>query len=197
MAANPGQPSGQNLLQRILNIENLLGINGASNALFRVADANGVQRVRIGLLPNGDYGVLFNDTLGNQQELLPTVSSFYAGNLTTSSGSFVTIANSPSVKAYLGASGDAIVSASCNFNVSTSGIVQLLIDGTSPGANAGEILFCILGAPGAVSVAATIKMSNLFQQTFSPNQSHTFTLKYLSGSSSITCAQNSLTVTPI
>ena len=197
MMAASNVPTGDALLARIINLENLLGINSAGQALFTVRDVNGLQRIRIGFLPNGDYGVLFNDTLGNQQELLPTVSSFYAGNLTTSSGSFVTIANSPSVKAYLGASGDAIVSASCNFNVSTSGIVQLLIDGTSPGANAGEILFCLLGAPGAVSVAATIKVSNLFQQTFSPNQSHTFTLKYLSGSSSITCAQNSLTVTPI
>lgn len=134
MAANPGQPSGQNLLQRILNIENLLGINGASNALFRVADANGVQRVRIGLLPNGDYGILFNDVLGNTQELLPTVTSFAFSNLSTSSTTPATVAGSPSVTFELGASGNAIVSVGSNISSSSAGVgglVYIVLDGVT------------------------------------------------------------------
>ena len=171
----PGnRPTGDALLQRIATLEAIVGITG-----------------------RGAGGLSFPSPANQQPQVFPAVSSFYAGNLTTSSGSFVTITNSPSVTTYLGASGDAIISVSCNFNVSTSGIVQLLVDGKAPGANAGEILFCLLGAPGAVSVAATVKVSNLFQQTFTPNLLHTFTLKYLSGSGSITCAQNSLTVSPI
>jgi hypothetical protein len=142
MAANPSVPSGQATLARIQNVENLLGINGAANALFRVLDANGMQRVRIGLLPNGDYGILFADTTGVVQELLPTYAASVAGLVTcvTNGGLFTT---GPSVTAVIGASGKALVRISgfaTNSNGANNGTVQLALGGANYGTTNGPYL---------------------------------------------------------
>jgi hypothetical protein len=203
MAANPGQPSGQNLLQRILNIENLLGINGASNALFRVADANGVQRIRIGLLPNGDYGILLNDLLGNVQELLPAVSSFWINALQTSSVSPVTIASSPSVTIDLGNSGDCYVELASQITGQASGdqgFVYCYVDGANViGSNN---TWCLQGGygPYSQSMFVKFKLSQALGKTLTPG-SHTFTLKYAASPGGVgnlvDFEFNVLTITPI
>jgi hypothetical protein len=89
MAGNPNAAI-EPILSRITNLENLLGVNGP-NANFTVKDANGIQRVRVGYLPNQDYGILFADILGNTQELLPISQQYYAPEYNTSSTSPVTI----------------------------------------------------------------------------------------------------------
>ena len=48
-------------------------------------------RVQLGLLGNGDYGILLQDSLGNQQELLPAIGEFDFGGVTTNSTTPVTL----------------------------------------------------------------------------------------------------------
>lgn len=199
MVANRAIPSGDYLLKRILYLENLMGINGAGNALFSVADANGIRRVQVGALANGDYGILLRDLLGNVQELLPLKSSFYNSQLSVSSTSPTTVANSPSVTVDIGASGDAILSLGANISSNSAGVgglVYPLIDGALTPV-AGNTWLLYNNYTGNVSCFVEVQVSQFFGHTLTPG-SHTFTLKYstaLSGTAIFTA--NVLKVQPI
>ncbi len=103
------------------NNDELVNIDGSG---LKVFDPSGNLRTFLGHLANGDYGMavysLAND--GTYQEVLPPKSNF-GGNTSqnTTSASPVALSNSPSVTATVGASGNAVITASG------------LLDGTSSG----------------------------------------------------------------
>ncbi len=115
-------PESPELLQRIQNIEAMLGITGhnAGNGPgqpnsqeitgnHKIRDANGILRVVVGQLPSGDYGYYTADPNGKSNEIWPTSSAYYQATLTTASATPVSLANSPTVECYIGASADALV----------------------------------------------------------------------------------------
>ena len=192
-------PTGDALLARIINMENLLGINSAGQALFTVRDVNGLQRIRIGFLPNGDYGVLFSDTLGNQQELLPAVRSFYAAQLSTSSTSPATLGSAPSVTAVIGASGDAVLEFGSNISASGAGVGGLVypeLDGALTTVAGNQWLLYNLNQSNATCYASVLA-SQFFGKKLTPG-SHTFTQQYsVHAAGTALFTANVLAVTPI
>ena len=132
-------PAGPGLLQRIINLETALGIQGANaSAYFTVNDANRVARARIGYLPTGDYGIQVQDQLGNHQEVQPVVSGYHDGALTTTSGTFVSLSDFGTLAVNLGASGDALITICAYISVTTGGTagrIGLSINGAAPAAN--------------------------------------------------------------
>jgi hypothetical protein len=195
------QPSGPELLSRIVNIENKLGIQGSNPlAFFAVTDTTGLQRVRVGFLPNGDYGVLVADTLGNTEEYLPTSSAFNNSVISVSSLTYASPAGSPSVTAIIGKSGNARIEVGSSIFTSggASGYVGLTVDGA--------VAFT---SPVLVQAAAAIAASNYgarLLETWTVAQGgpglltpgeHTFTLAYAAGSGGATFEANFLAVQPL
>lgn len=84
-------------------------------------DTAGHKRVAVGQLLNGDYGLQIVDLLGNQQELLPAVTSFNGNTLTTNSAVAAAITGGPSVSFDLGANLDADVLVSAQLTTAGSG----------------------------------------------------------------------------
>ena len=195
-----GIPTGNALLQRILVLETKLGIQGANGqAFFAANDQNGIQRVRVGYLPNGDYGVWVSDTLGNVQEFLPTVSSFYAAQLSTSSTTPATLSSAPSVTAIIGASGDAIIEMGANISASGAGIGGLVypeIDGALTTVAGNQWLLYNLNQSNATCYASVL-VSQFFGSKLTAG-SHTFTQKYsVHSAGTALFTANVLKVTPI
>lgn len=195
-----GVPSGNALLQRITNLETMLGVQGATGqAFFPVRDANGVQRVRVGYLPNGDYGLWVSDTLGNVQEFLPTVTSFYASQLSTSSTTPATLANAPSVSVIIGANGDAIIEMGSNISASGAGIgglVYPMLDGSLTSVAGNQWLLYNLNQSNATCYAAVLA-SQFFGSKLTPGK-HTFTQQYsVHAAGTALFTANVIKVTPI
>lgn len=149
------------------------------NGSIVVADSNNKTRVVIGQLPSGDYGVEVLDPNGNGRELLTTYQSFVelnpSGNQTwQSSSTLPALPNGgPSVTAYLGASGDALITVCATIWVSggNGGFVGLQVDGTNVGNY--ELLQC--QSLSAVSGSVTFQMSKFpGMATVTPNSTHTF-----------------------
>jgi hypothetical protein len=199
---------GNELLQRILVIENALGIQASGTSLsgFTIRDNNGESRVRIGALPNGDYGMLlFDPNTGATQETLPgkVANVLSTTALTTTSTSPVSIAGTPTVVCTLGASGSALVRMSSllalpSGNTSTiiGGWCQLEIDGS--------LRLPVLGAQYSVTAAEPFGgflgtvTSEYLSTGWAPDEEHTFTVKFYSESGqSITFYGLTLTVQPI
>lgn len=195
----------QVLEQRIHALEQKLGAAGANpQAFFSVFDANGVQRVRVGYLPNGDYGVSLADTIGNQEELLPVSSSYYDGFISPGTAgvtttSYTLFANAPTVTSVIGASGDAIITASAfvtNPNGGT-GDAALVVDGGAPA------LMIASGSASAAIACATTSVRRLVTWTSGPGLltpgEHTFVLYYKTDNAShnIGFTGNYLSVEPL
>lgn len=124
--------------------QRLRSLETQQNSLWR--DAEGNPRLQIGLLPNGDYGFATyspaND--GTYQEVRPLEAASAAGGVTTAAGGFaLTDLGGPAVTATIGATGKALVLASC----------EALITGGS-GADAA---YCALMVDGsfAASIGST------------------------------------------
>jgi hypothetical protein len=174
------------LLRELVTLKNRVhALESQTN--FAVRDGTGAARVQCGLLPTGDYGFQTTDPLGNTQEIITPVTSTYGGNLTTSSATMTTIANSPSVTAWIGASGDFELTISALvFPTSTDfANVNLLIDGTTAW---GPVLQVNgVGAFPSVTMSRWIESGNAGLAI----GSHTFALRYQSTSGSASTWQNS------
>jgi hypothetical protein len=116
-------PSADNYLnQTIKNLQTQVASLSTQLVLgTQVYDSNGVIRVsvgvtppatpaspsvEVGLLTNGDYGVLITDILGNSAEVNPEVISQAAGPFTCSTLAWQTVSGGPSVTVVCGASGN-------------------------------------------------------------------------------------------
>lgn len=163
-----------------------------------VYDSTGKQRAMLGLLPSGDYGLAVQDPTGHSIEVWPPTAAY--GNLTgtVSSTTPVAASGAPSVTAYFGASGDAIVTIGSYIGTPLtggSGLVYLSIDGGA----ANE--FIEAGTPSAgvaENVSSTRRLSQWLGVTLTPNTSHTFSLEFSSTSGNpTTFAALSILVQPI
>lgn len=161
---------------------------------LRSFDSAGRERVRVGHLASGDYGLNVNDPNGNGRELLPTYQSFVelapGGTVwTTTNGaaSPVAPAGGPSVTAYVGASGDALVAVSASMWISAGNgaNVGLAIDGTLHGSYPVLQTASLAGVPGSVTFQLT-KFPGIAALT--PNTTHTFSLLIWSSSGGATAS---------
>lgn len=160
----------------------LQGLSDQIEALGRqqgtvVVDSQLRVRVQVGLLANGDYGILLVDTQGNQQELLPAVRSFNVSTLSVTSTSYSSPAGSPSVTAVLGQSGDALITVCANIgttNVNDTGQVGITVDGGT------TYNVLLLGdTAGIVQGSCSLEVSvvELVGAPLTPG-THTFTMAY-------------------
>ena len=201
-------PESPELLQRLQNIERILGITGQNvgngpgvpnsqeiTGQHKIRDANGLLRVVVGQLPSGDYGYYTADPNGVAKEIWPTssASGLTASAGTTTSSAFGTLASSPIVEAYLGASGDAIVDISVTVvtaATSGGGEAQLYIDGVEAPL-AAEIV--VVGNSLQISAACPNRLRDIgFLQT--PNTTHTFSLQYRSTTNTISNSFSDATI---
>ena len=142
------------LLQRLSVIEDILGIgeviepgaatitpSSATNwsmapgTAITFYDTAGISRVILGALPSGDYGLQVTDPTDVANEIWPVSSGFALGSNTSSNTPVSLGADSPTVDAFIGASGDAIVTCTASIYAASSPLVanvNLAIDGTSP-----------------------------------------------------------------
>lgn len=161
-------------LERTSQLDN----SSITNGSLTVFDADRNQRVILGKLPNGDYGLLFIDSAGNAQELLPKISRFAAGTLSTTSLTYTTIAGQPAtITADIGAHGDAEITVGALVavtNVNDTAFVGLSVDG-APAST------CLELSSTASIIAATTTLSFLASEVvgslLSPGP-HTFGLQF-------------------
>ena len=180
---------------------------------YVMVDKNGNLRLQLGLLQNGDYGILMQDASGNHQELLPSVSAFENSALSLTGFGPSTISGSPSVTANIGASGNAKITLATQITLPASGgtsstpcygAVLIVIDGSGA---YGEAYFGVRvgsagnSVTGTASVAQVMSLQGLLNGGTLTEGSHTFSLIYVadSGSSSNVTffSQNYLEVQPI
>lgn len=172
-------------------------------------DAEGRERVRLGQLPGGDYGLRVTDPAGIAREVLPVAAASTEGDLTTSSTSLVALAGSPSVSAYIGASGDALVTVSATILTPTitspadvGGSIALSVDGSSSGLNWVQAGFNGGSYPSALPATQwPVSSAQLLSQTVgtvAPGE-HTFGLEYasLGAGKSVTFFAIAIVVQPI
>ena len=159
---------------------------------YHVYDGSGTERVRLGLLANGDYGLQVIDTLGNSEEILPAVQQFVSTQITVTSQTYVS-QGGPSVTAVVGASGKVKVEASAFVAANAASVgawVALAIDGTP-----------VLDLTEVDSAGGQITTSFAFNgiRTGLSAGSHTFELyyKWTSASGNANFSNRSLLVTPI
>ena len=109
---------------------------------FVVTDASGRIRTRLGLLGNGDFGFTVTDPAGVTREVFPISAASSGSTFSTSSTSFVSLTGSPEVTAYIGESGDALVTVSATITTASitsaqivGGRIGLSVDGATPVGN--------------------------------------------------------------
>jgi hypothetical protein len=159
-------------------------------------DDAGNPRCRLGLLPNGDYGLITysraND--GTYNEINPIQVDVVQSTLSTSSTTYVNLSG-PSVTATIGATGNALVRCSC-FIVpqvaNLTGYVGVSIDGGTPSFD-----WLGVGVTGTSVFIADNACTERLATGLSAG-SHTFELYYRTSAAS-TCdfSGSSLTVQPI
>jgi hypothetical protein len=174
-----------------------------SQQQYVVVDQNLALRLQIGLLENGDYGILLADpATATRTELLPLYTSYVDTQLSTSSATPVALAGSPAVTATIGASGDCIItvgSSISNGAVNNTGFINLEVDG------AGGHSILSLGSTASIT-AANVQSTRQYTKwtlesggiPLTPGQ-HTFGLHYSSstGGTTVTFSANWLSVQPI
>ena len=184
-----GVAAGNDLQQQIHALQLALGMRGVTpTSYFNVTDNTGIQRVQVGVLNNGDYGILLRDPLGNAEELLCSVDAFYEGSLSTSSETPVSITNSPSVTCWVGASGNVRISASSQVDISganSTATAVLTVDGNTIPVTVLEVPFAIfyVGTSASNLTLGTSGVASYYAitggLTLSPGE-HTFGLQYAS-----------------
>ena len=171
-------------------------------------DGSGNERVRLGLLANGDYGLQVIDVAGNSEEILPAVAQNVDTSINITSTTYVA-SSGPSVTATVGASGKVRLDASAYINPATGpvgssnqetgGVVGLYIDG----AFLKDVLSfdTFVNDPGATSILINgySNSSTIRILTALSAGSHTFELRYKTINATNGCnfAARSLIVTPI
>ena len=172
-------------------------------------DGAGRRRAQVGLLPNGDYGIQVVDPTGVAREVFPVAAASTVGPLSTTSSSFVAISGSPEVSAYIGASGDALVTVSATINTPTitsptvvGGRIGLSVDGATPtgiwmeaGYNGGSYPSAL---PETEWPASSAQLLSQTVGTVTPGE-HTFGLVYsnLLGSASVFFTAIAIVVQPL
>ena len=196
-----GLPSGEYLQRLIQGLQSQVGALATQQGLT-VVDSKLRVRVQIGLLSNGDYGLLLTDTAGNTQEVLPTVHAYRNTVISMTGYGPSTLAGSPSVTATIGQSGNALVTVSAFVQCpsvagSTSGGIYLNVDG---GANYGGAGVSGSGPYVAGTCTTTYDVKLLTGAALTPG-SHTFSLSYYANSGSPSNVTNfsltSLIVQPV
>ena len=186
--------------QQYFNASGLLGSEFDANG-FHVYDSSGDERVRLGLLADGDYGLaiysLAND--GSYTEVQPVKSQTIAVNGYVGGAGTTVPFGGPSVATTIGATGKVLVTISADMVAyKTVGTLYLYMDGAQVHDSTGNPVTVGLGDPsetqqmqGTVSVQEVISASS---------GSHTFTLEGNSGtavSNSLYLYAVTLTVQPI
>lgn len=164
---------------------------------FAIVDDQLRTRVQVGIMANGDYGVLLIDKSGRQQELLPSVSNYVDATLSTTSATPVSLTGSPTVTCDIGQSGDFLVTVGSDIGVdpNCTGTVYLVVDGG--GARSIVGVSCSDPTNGiAANVQSTRRATQWSIGTVTPG-SHTFTLKYSSSSGTANFSANWFEVQPI
>jgi hypothetical protein len=159
-----------------------LGENADGTNSLEVFDTSGNLRTALGQLASGDYGLAVTDPHGVTNEVFPVSSKYVNGPLATSSTTPFAITGSPSVTAYLGASGDALVTVCCLMNTgitSTLGEVDLWVDGSSYGSALFMGYPSSAGSAVEASCSTTRRLSD-WEGALPANGNHVFTLRYSS-----------------
>ncbi len=171
-------PSGDALLRRIENCERLLGLTGS-----------------------GAGGLSYPQQGSRQSQVFPPVSSFYASQLSVSGTTPQTVANSPTVVATIGPSGDAVIEVGANISGSAAGaggLIYAYVDGVNLNV-LGDAWVVNYQGQSNVSLGTKFRVVQLYGTTLTPG-SHTFTLQYAcaqAGGDSSIFLLNYLIVTPI
>lgn len=182
------------------------GILSSGDLGFEVLDSNGINRVQLGQLPSGDYGLQIADPTGASNEVWPVSSDFTLGGSTTSeTAANISDGTSPEVSCYIGASGDALVTVSAIVEAQgqTAAEALLAIDNTTT--TTAEVLFLTNSSSSTTAQASCSQTVRLSQWSpgptggaVTPNESHTFSLKYLSTGGTYCAFSNiSLNVQPL
>jgi hypothetical protein len=161
-----------------------LGTNGIT-----ISDGTRI-RAALGHLPDGDYGLSVTDTVGNTQEVLPTVIDEIDTQITVTSTTDVS-SGGPSQAAVIGASGAVELTISAYIALgqsNTTGGVSLYIDG---GFALAPLALSSQGVPIAANCSTTRLITGL-----SPGN-HTFELRYKTSTGSTSFAGRTLSVTPL
>jgi hypothetical protein len=194
----PTNQTNDDVLQQIANIRTQMNRQGTEQ-LWVITDQNLVERVAMGLLDNGDFGISLGDPSGNTQELLPGAFETVPGALTTSSTSAVVLAGGPAVTAHIGASGDCVVQMSTLITTAGgSGQAWLDVDGSivDPASGAEAALVYAVNSSQS-SVSCQLQFSTYSGTTLAPG-AHTFKIRYQSPYGTSTSFYNSyLGVQPI
>jgi hypothetical protein len=159
---------------------------------IQVKDNSGNVRAELGLLPNGDYGAIVSDMLGNSEEILPTVYANYYSGVSTSSATAVTLAGAPTATAVASDYGKYLVTFSSYIGVggNAAGVVYLTLDGTIiAGA---ECLLSNSNIGGLAMSCATTYMVTGVTAT-----AHTLGMQFSCSSGSATFAVLNLVVQPL
>ena len=169
-------PSNEYLLGQIQQLQSQYTAL-SQQGQYVVVDQNLKLRVQIGLLQNGDYGILLADPAsGAHQELLPSAAGYTSSTLVCTSTTPQTLSGSPTVSVTIGASFDAKVSFSAIQTPSGStNISEVYIVGTrtsGPSAPAGTVTsftatafsffgLTWTGAPPEVPTSSIVRLSQL------------------------------------
>ena len=170
----------------------VLGLQSDGTYGLRSYDTAGRLRVAVGQLPSGDYGLETVDPNGNVQEVIPMLQATVLANESTTSTSWTDLATvGPSVTAWIGASGSALLMASALMSpyTSTAGYIGIGIDGAAPSVYIASYDANLYG--GFASATGFVKVTGL-----SPG-SHTFKLMYYTTANNTQFANRAIAVFPL
>lgn len=185
-----------NLQQQITDLQTQSGLVVVDNKLR--------TRVAVGLLPNGDFGVMLVDpSTGQATELLPVYTAQIATTESTSSTTYTDLATpGPTVTATVGQSGNAQVTINSYVGIpgatggtQSAGFVGIYIDGSLA---YDKIIYFSNSVVGTTAVGMAASQSAVYTFTgLSPGQ-HTFEMKYvMTGPGSVNFGERVLQVRPI
>lgn len=162
-------------------------LSSLEQAFQGVKDANGLTRVKTGLLPGGDYGIALTDPVtGVTTELLPVYQESDRGNdFSTSSTSYVADTNTPALTATVGASGDVLLTVNSFIGIpgatggaQSGGFVGISVDGAAITGILDEVLYLANSVVGTTAVGQAANQSaQVIVTGLSPGQ-HTFEMQY-------------------
>lgn len=178
----------------IINIGLIPGSNPPAYGLQFVDPASGSERMRIGLLQSGEYGISYTDPAGTTGYLLPQYGAYASGPFSITSVPPVTVAGTPSENVWIGSSGDAIITiSSFMIPLGDQGQIYVVVDSTV------SSHAVVISGAASVSTASRFLLSETSIGTLTPNTEHNFTLAFASTptSANTTFSEVSLVVQPV
>jgi hypothetical protein len=173
---------------------------------FQFSDQNFAIRVVIGLLPDGDFGLLVSDALGNATEILPVYQNSVATNEGTSSTTYADLTTpGPLLTAMIGASGNALLTVNATIgipgsvvnNTQSGGFVGVSIDGGAPAAPLDQVLYFANTSTGTALGQKANQSAQVVVTGLSVGQ-HTFEMKYeMDGPGTVNFGNRFLQVRPL